>query len=140
MSRLAGFFLRLIYDEARPLIPQGQAALVLSKRATWTFASLAFSFLSLALAHEFVDGSSIKCVMIYRQRMRGGDIALENGKWVQRDGRGNVYGVHPRLPGTPSAASGVNAALHESAIGPLPTSAEDTACPQLAKADTEVTK
>jgi hypothetical protein len=67
---------------------------VLVEKADYT--RLAFSFLSLALAGEFVDGTSIK----WRDDLpledaRRCHIALENGKWVQRDGRGNVYGVGP---------------------------------------------
>ncbi len=54
---------------------------------------LAFSFLSLALARGFVDGTSIE----WRDDLPAEDarrchIALENGQWVQRDGWGNVYG------------------------------------------------
>lgn len=53
----------------------------------------AFTLLTLALAHEFVDGTSIK----WREELpceddRRCQIALEDGVWVQRDGRDRIYG------------------------------------------------
>ena len=67
---------------------------VLVEKADYT--RLAFSFLSLDLAHEFVGGTSIR----WRDDLpledaRRCHIALENGKWVQRDGQGNIYGTGP---------------------------------------------
>jgi hypothetical protein len=64
---------------------------VLVERADYT--RLAYSLLSLDLAREFVGGTSIK----WRNDLPSEDarchIALENGNWVQRDGRGNIYGT-----------------------------------------------
>lgn len=55
----------------------------------------AFTLLTLALAHEFVDGTRIR----WREDLppesdRRCQIALEGGGWVQRDGRGRIYGQH----------------------------------------------
>jgi hypothetical protein len=60
------------------------------------YARLAFSFFSLDIACELVGGTSIK----WRSDLPSEDarrchIALENGKWVQRDGQGNIYGTGP---------------------------------------------
>ncbi len=61
-------------------------------------ARLAFTFLSLALADAFAGGPAT--AIKWRDDLPPEDarrchIALENGKWVQRDGWGNVYGVGP---------------------------------------------
>jgi hypothetical protein len=57
---------------------------------------LAYSFLTLELAHKFTDGISIN----WRDDLPPEDarrcrIALEDGKWVQRDGWGRVYSTNP---------------------------------------------
>ena len=67
---------------------------VLIEKADYT--RLAFSFLTLEFAREFVGGTSIK----WRDDLPSEDarrchVALENGKWVQRDGQGNIYGTGP---------------------------------------------
>jgi hypothetical protein len=67
-----------------------QVQYVLVEKADYT--RLAFSFLTLALAHKFTDGMSIN----WRDNLPTEDarrchISLEDGNWVQRDGRGEVY-------------------------------------------------
>jgi RES domain len=67
---------------------------VLVEKADYT--RLAFSFLSLDLAHEFVGGTSIRWRNdLPLEDARRCHIAAENGKWVQRDGQGNIYGTGP---------------------------------------------
>jgi hypothetical protein len=71
-----------------------QVQYVLVEKADYTH--LAFSFLTLALAHEFTDGTAIN----WRDDLPPEDsrrchIALEDGQWVQRDGSGKVYGTSP---------------------------------------------
>lgn len=68
-----------------------QVQYVLVEKADYT--RLAFTFLSLDLAYEFVDGMSIKWRdNLPSEEARRCHIALEDGKWVQRDGSGNIYG------------------------------------------------
>jgi len=71
-----------------------QVQYVLVEKADHT--CLSFSFLTLAIASEFANGMSIKwCDDLPAENARRCHIALENGKWVQRDGQGNIYGVNP---------------------------------------------
>ena len=57
---------------------------------------LAFTFLSLALSKGFAGGTTI----LWRDELppeaeRRCHIALEGDTWVQRDGLGRAYGIHP---------------------------------------------
>jgi RES domain-containing protein len=71
-----------------------QVQYVLVEKADYT--RLAFSFLTLALAHEFADGMSIKWRDdLPTEDARRCQIALEDDKWVQRDGLGKVYSASP---------------------------------------------
>jgi hypothetical protein len=71
-----------------------QAQYVLVEKADYT--RLAFSFLTLALAHEFADGMSINWrVDLPSEDSRRCHIALEDSSWVQRDGWGNIYNASP---------------------------------------------
>jgi hypothetical protein len=61
-------------------------------------ARLAFTFLSLALADAFAGGPATAIKWrddLPPEEARRCHIALEDGKWVQRDGWGSVYGVGP---------------------------------------------
>ena len=56
----------------------------------------AYTFLTEAISSHFVDGTTI----VWRdelpaEKLRRGHIALENGRWVQRDDAGTIYAIRP---------------------------------------------
>jgi hypothetical protein len=69
-----------------------QVQYVLIEKANYS--SLAFTFLTLALSGGFTDGTSINWRDdLPSEEARRCHIALEDDKWVQRDGTGNIMSV-----------------------------------------------
>jgi hypothetical protein len=57
-------------------------------------ARLSYTILSLAQATEFRDGEIMWRPGIEGERHKRGTVAYENGRWVLRDGLGEIYAVH----------------------------------------------
>jgi hypothetical protein len=56
------------------------------------YSSLSFTLLTLDISHSFIDGTAIKWRSdLPSEGARRAHISLEHGKWVQRDGWGNVH-------------------------------------------------